>query len=411
VALSTVLSALVVGLLPQDLPTTVVVGMLPQDMPTTVVVGLLTQTLPSDVGVEVIARPGVPFVSASLAMPRGDVDVTHLPVLAALLSGNRAFPDGPVAELRLSGGTLVANATHDGLVVTADGPRELRSLVVDALAATLEPLVVDSRVLVDAQARVLRARGDARVTAAERARSLAFATLSGVVVDLEAPRVDDIALHRLTPDELAMSLARLQRMPGRTLVVEGSTEGLIEARKAAASAPEAVIARPLPLATSPEIVSVSATPRVLLAWPVPGALLVDDERRLTFCAALEDALQSLGPTEVRVVGSASQAMAVVEITTPGAPADVGLAARARLGTFRDTVDARLAARAQKRAADTLARARAPLGASAQARARALLTTTEPLVVDPDFVWARALVVPEAMLAVTVSPNTRAPPAP
>jgi hypothetical protein len=372
------------------------------------VVSAFPHALPDDVGIELVARPGVPFVAAALALPRGDVERSHLPVIAALLSGNRVFADGAVAELRLSGGTLVAEATHDGLIVTADAPSEMQGLVLDALAGLLMPLRVDARALVDAQARMLHARRDARETAAERARTLAFATIYGDDVDPRAPRVDDITLHRFTPEEISTSLVRLQKMPGRTVVVEGRTDGLLTPRPPREAPPAPPDVRPRALPPSVDIVSASASPRVLLAWPVPGALLIDDERRSAFCAALEDTLQSLGPVDVRVFGSASRALVVVEMMAASAPADVGHAARARLGTFRDTVDPKIAARATKHAADTLARERAPLGETARARARASLTTTAPLVVDPDFVWARALVVPEAMLAVTVAAPAVAP---
>jgi len=368
---------------------------------------LVCAGLPPDVGIDVISRPGVPLLSATLALPRGDVDEGHLVVVAAVMSGHRAFAEGPVAALRRIGGTVVARATSDGLLVTVEAPADERAALLAAIDVLLAPFVVDGRALVDAQAAVLRARRARAEASSSRAVAASFAAHFGDDTRARAPDIDDIALHRLAPEELTRAIATLSVQPGRVVVVEGRDDGVIVARPASASAPRVSSTRPRALPESIAIVERAATPRVVVSWPVPGALALDDAQALALCAAIEDTLQPLGSTSARVVGSARAALVVVEVTGASPPAELALAVRARLATFRDTADAKSEARVARRVSDELAMRRAPLGETARSRAASRLAVADRAPLTPEggalsSIAVRALVAPDALLVTTIS---------
>lgn len=373
------------------------------------VVALACAGLPPDVGIDVVSRPGVPLLSVTLALPRGDVDEGHLVVVAAIVSGHRAFAEGPVADFRRVGGTVVARATSDGLLVTLEAPSDERAALLGAIDVLLAPFVVDERALVDAQAAVLRARRDRAEASSARAIAASYRAHFGDDARAHGPDIDDIALHRLTPGEVSRAVATLSIQPGRFVVVEGRDDGVIVARAAASSAPRVASTQPRALPEAIAIVERTATARVVVSWPVPGALTLDDAQATALTVALEDALQSLGSVTARVVGSARAALVVVEVTGQSPPLELALAARSRLATFRDTADPKAEARVARRVNDVLAMRRAALGETARARAMTRLATPDraPLTTEGgplSAIAVRGLVAPEALLVTTISPT-------
>lgn len=173
----------------------------------------------------VFTRNELPWLHISLAVPRGDVYASLLPLVAALVREPSGWHDGPVAELLSRGGAFEAQAHPDGIVIWAEGPQMYASILEEAIRAPLRGLDVTELSFSRAQGQVLRQQTTARADLFPAAKAELWAHWYGRDISAHAFSIDDLKMHQLSASAVTEAWNTMRQEKQLALFYEGRVIG------------------------------------------------------------------------------------------------------------------------------------------------------------------------------------------